>query len=205
MKFNKQLGQVSRLLLVLAVVVLVAAIIVYLVMQMANKPSKPVTNPEETVTAPIYEQTLGNIKFIFESAINHGDTLLASQVKNTIYTSYQTDLTTTENFIEVKIGAQNMGKSNIEERSWDMREIVDSEGREFVPIEDYSISPWLPTTDLCGTLLKPAFDPTPCIKIYEVSKKSTGLKIRVITGKSNNANDLSSDKVDTALIDLIVK
>jgi len=204
-KFNKSSGQASRLLLILAIVVFVAAVIVYLVMKMAEQPTKPIETPEETVATPIYEQTLGNIKFIFESAINHGDTLYASQVKNSIYTSYQTDLTTTENFIEVKIGAQNMGKSNIEERSWSIENIVDSEGREYVPLEDYSISPWLPTTDLCGSLLKPAFDPTPCIKIYEVSKKSTGLKIRVVSGKENTANNFSSDKFDSAFIDLFVQ
>jgi len=202
-KFNKSSGQVSRLLLVLAIVILVAAVIVYLVMRMAEKPSKPVEE-ETPVIVPIYEQTLGNIKFIFESSVNHGPTLFASQVKNSVYTSYQKDLTTTENFIEVKIGAQNIGKSNIEERAWDIENIIDSEGREFVPIDDYSVTPWLPTTNLCGSLLKPAFDPTPCIKIYEVSKKSTGLKIRVLTGKENNPNNLSSDKADSALIDLIV-
>jgi hypothetical protein len=202
-QFNKSSGQVSRLLLVLAIVILVAAVIVYLVMKMADKPSKPVET-ETPVVVPIYEQTLGNIKFIFESSINHGPTLFSSQVKNSVYTSYQKDLTTTENFIEVKIGAQNIGKSNIEERAWDIENIIDSEGREFVPIDDYSVTPWLPTTNLCGSLLKPAFDPTPCIKIYEVSKKSTGLKIRVLTGKENNPNNLSSDKADSALIDLIV-
>jgi len=204
-KFNKSSGQASRLLLVLAIVVLVAAIIVYLVIKMAEKPSQPVDNtPTETVVVPIYEQTLGNIKFIFESAINHGDTLYAANVVNSSYTSYRTDLSTTENFIEVKIGAQNVGKSNIEERSWTIENIIDSEGREFVPLEDYSVTPWLPDEDLCGSLIKPAFDPTPCIKIYEVSKKSTGLKIRVITGEDNTANNFSSEKLESALIDLIV-
>ena len=203
-KFNKSSGQASRLLLILAVVVLVAAIIVYLVLKMAEQPTKPATTTEPTVVAPIYEQTLGNVKFIFESAINHGDTLYAANVVNSSYSSYGTNLTTVENFIEVKIGAQNMGKFNIEERSWNIENIIDSEGREFVPLEDYSVNPWLPNEDLCGSLLKPAFEPTPCIKIYEVSKKSTGLKIRIKAGKDNTANNFSSDDVDTALIDLIV-
>jgi hypothetical protein len=47
--------------------------------------------------------------------------------------------------------------------------------------------------------LKPAFDPTPCVKIYEVSKKSTGFKIRVQTTIGN------STKKDSFLLDLIVK
>ena len=97
-----------------------------------------------------------------------------------------------------------MGLENIAERSWDIENIVDSQGREFVPL-DYNANPWLPDPNLCGTLLKPAFDPTPCIKIYEVSKVSAGLKIRVITGKGNDQNNFSSKNFDKGLIDLIVK
>jgi hypothetical protein len=102
------------------------------------------------------------------------------------------------------MGAQNVGKENISERSWDIENIVDSEGREFVPLDSYAVGDWLPDPNLCQTLLKPAFDPTPCVKIYEVSKKSSGFKIRVITGKDNNSNNFGSGKVDVALIDLIV-
>jgi hypothetical protein len=40
--------------------------------------------------------------------------------------------------------------------------------------------------------------------MYEVSKKSTGLKIRVITGEDNTASNISSNKRQSALIDLIV-
>jgi len=192
---NKSSGQISRLLLVLSIIVFVAAIIVYLIMRMAEAPSKPI-GEEETVVMPVYEQTLSDIKFIFQGAINHGDTLYSSNIKNSTHRTYKTDLTTKENFIEVKIGAQNMGKLNTRDNSWDIENIIDSEGREFVPLEDYSVSPWLPEENLCGTLLKPAFDPTPCIKIYEVSKKSTGLKIRVTTKVDN--------KEESALIDLIV-
>ncbi len=192
---NKSSGQISRLLLILSIVVFVAAIIVYLIMRMAEAPSKP-TGPEETVAMPVYEQTLSDIKFIFQGAINHGDTLYASNIKSDTHRSYKTNLTTKENFIEIKIGAQNMGKLNTKDNAWDIENIIDSEGREFVPLDDYSIDPWLPEDDLCGILLKPAFDPTPCVKIYEVSKKSTGLKVRVTT-KINN-------KEESALIDLIV-
>jgi len=211
MKFKKssnlsmQTGETSKLFLVLAVIILVAAVIVYLVIKMAEQPSNPVEEPTETVALPVYEQTLGNIKFIFESAINHGDTLYASKTVNSTYSSYQTDLTTTENFIELKVGAQNVGKVNMEDRTWDIENIVDSEGREYVPLDDYSIRAWLPDADLCGTLLKPSFDPTPCIKIYEVSKQSTGLKVRVVTAKKNDTIDSDMKDNDSALIDLIVK
>ena len=98
-----------------------------------------------------------------------------------------------------------MGLANTEANSWTLENIVDSEGRNFVPLQGYNVAPWLPNPDTCGALLKPAFNPTPCTKIYEVSKGSTGLKIRIVTGKGNKADALSSGKVDTFLIDLIVK
>jgi len=201
-KSKLQSGQASKLLLVLAVVILVAAVIVYLIMQMAERPSiETETEFETTVVLPIYEQTLGNIKFIFESAINHGGTLYASRAVD----EYEDEnLTTTENFIEVKIGAQNIGKLNIEAGAWDIQNIVDSEGREFESLKRDADS-WLPETDLCEELLKPSFDPTPCVKMYEVSKKSTGLKIRVVTGKGNGDVDSDMKDNDSALIDLIVK
>lgn len=203
---NKSSGQVARLLLVLAIIVLVAVIIVYLVMRMAEPAPKPPQPSSSSggVVQPVYEQTLGNLRFVFESARDMGNALKASAVTNPTYNSYQKDLTTTEKFIEVQMGAQNVGKENIEERSWDLGNIVDSEGREFEPDGGYMVDPWLPNPNLCGTLLKPAFDPTPCVKIYEVSKKSSGLKITVITGKDNSSNNLSSKKIDSALIDLIV-
>jgi len=201
MKFNKSSGQASRLLLILAIIVIVAAVIVFLVMKMAEQPEKTETTEETTVELPVYEQTLGNIKFIFESAVNHGDTLYATNA--TEYDSYTKDLTTTEKFIEVKIGAQNVGKVNMDDGSWDIENIIDSEGREFVPLDNNIVGDWLPEEDLCGTLLKPAFNPTPCIKIYEVAKDSSELKIRVLTGK-DNSDELDGEDTQKALIDLIV-
>lgn len=201
-----QHGQVSRLLLVLAVIILVAIVIVYLVMRMATPAPKPSTPTTPEVPLPVYEQTLGNIRFVFESAIDRGNVLRASDITNTMYSSYsQKDLTTTERFIEVTIGAQNKGTQNIEENSWDIENIVDSEGRNFEPTESYTIQPWLPVDNSCSALLKPAFDPLPCTKMYEVSKRSTGLKIRVKTGKDNTANNFTSDKTEEFLLDLIVK
>lgn len=215
-KFNKssrqwagQAGQVSRLLLVLAIIILVAAVITYLVLKMAEKPVKPPTDITPQVQLPVYEKQLGNIRFIFESALSRGNLLKAVDIKNAQYeNSYQKDLPVSNSgakFIQVTIGAQNMGTVNIEQNSWDIGNIVDSKDRNFVPLDSYSDAPWLPNPNLCGTLLKPAFSPTPCSKIYEVSKESTGLKINVITGKDNSANNLSGKKTEEFLIDLIVK
>jgi len=207
MKINNSSGQASKLLLVLAVVVLVAVIITFLVMKMAEKPPKPEV-PETTVPVPVYEQTLGNIRFAYISALDRGGVLRASEITNSQYNySGQKDLLVTSGgkFIQVTVGAQNKGTENIEQHAWGIENIVDSEGRNFVPLEGYIITPWLSSPDLCGALLKPAFALTPCTKIYEVSKESTGLKIRIETGKDNTANNFSAGKVDLFLLDLIVK
>ncbi len=207
-KFNKssgltrQAGQASKLLLVLAIVVLVAAIIVYLIMRMATPAPKPL-NPNDLtpIPLPIYEQTLGNVRFVFESAIDRGTILrVADIVRSKSTYSNQKDIlvTTGGKFIQVVVGAQNVGTENTKQGEWGIENIVDSEGRNFVSVDSYNVNPWLPDPNPCGVLLKPAFDPTPCTKIYEVSKESTGLKIRVLRNPS-------SSKVDSFLLDLIVK
>ncbi|MCX6718625.1 MAG: hypothetical protein NTY81_03455 [Candidatus Staskawiczbacteria bacterium] len=206
-KFNKSAGQASRLLLVLAVVVFVAVIITFLIMKMATKPPAP-SNPATTVPLPVYEQTLGDIRFVFESALDKGNVLRASEIANTQYNySGQKDFVIDNlgaKFIEVTVGAQNMGTENTAQNAWDIENIVDSKGRNFVPLENGAVNPWLPNPDLCGSLLKPAFDPTPCTKIYEVSKASTGLKIRVVSGKDNKSVSSGSGNMEF-LLDLIVK
>jgi hypothetical protein len=207
MKFNKssaQAGQVSRLLLVLAVIILVAVVIVYLVMKMAERPPAPTPQTENLPQLPVYEDELGKAKFTFLSAIDLGNALRASNLKNQTY-SGQKDIPTTEKFIQVTVGAQNEGTENIEQNSWDIGNIIDADGRNFVPMDQYVVGAWLPKNNACGTLLKPAFQPAPCTKIFEVSKKSTGLKIQVLSGKDNTASTFSSGKRDTALLDLIVK
>jgi len=209
MNTNKEAGQVSRLLLVLAVIVLVAAIITFLVMKMAEQPPKPVVDPGLTVPLPVYEQQLGNIRFLFQSAIDRGGSLKVSEITNSQFmTTYQKDLLISNSgakFIMVTVGAQNKGTINTEQGAWDIENIVDSEGREFVPIDSYAVSAWLPNPNLCGALLKPAFNPTQCAKIYEVSKESMGLKIRVKTGIGNTASNFSSGKVNSFLIDILPK
>jgi hypothetical protein len=207
--FENQQGQVSRLLLVLAVVVLVAVVITYLVMQMAKKPPAPVAPTQPTVPQPVYESQIGNIRFVFLSALDKGDRLRVAEIVNPQYISAnQKDLLISNKgakFIKVTVGAQNKGKVNIEQNSWGLENIVDDQGREYVPIDGYAISPWIPNPDMCSLLLKPAFDPTPCTRIYEVSKESTGLKIKVETGKDNTPNNYTSGKIESALIDLIVR
>lgn len=210
MKNKKEIGQASRTLLILAAVVLVAVIIVYLVMKMATPPPKPPAgNENPTIPMPVYEAKLGDIRFVFMSAIDRGQILRASEITNDKYGSYNKKDYPISNpgakFIRVTVGAQNKGTENIEARAWDIGDIVDSEGRKFVPLDDYTIEQWLPENNSCGILLKPAFDPAPCTKIYEVSKESTGLKITVVTGENNQANNLSGKKVMTGLLDLIVK
>jgi len=203
LKFDQK-GQVSRLLLVLAIIVLVAVVIVYLVIGMAERPSAPVENPTQNIPQPHYEQTLGNIKFVFIESRDLGSVLRASQRTNQA-SSWVKDIPTTERFIIVTIGAQNKGKENIENRAWDIGNIIDAEGRNFEPSDGYTIDAWLPEDNSCGVLLKPEFDPVPCTKIYEVSKISTGLKIMVMSGKNNEPNKISSGDFDQELIDLIIK
>jgi len=204
MNINLQRGQASRLLLVLAIVILVAVIITYLVMKMAQKPPAP-PPPDSGIQQPVYSAQLGNIRFVFENAINRGSLLSVSQITDQRYNYYKTGISTGEKFIQVTVGAQNTGTVNTENGAWDIENIVDSEGRNFTPYEQNHVEPWLPTNNACGELLRPAFNPSPCTKIYEVSKQSTGLKIRVVTGKDNSSNNLDSGRIDSVLLDLIVK
>jgi hypothetical protein len=200
-----QKGQVSRLLLVLAIVILVAVVITYLVLKMAERPQAPSGPETPEIPMPVYEETLGNARFLFMSAIDMGNVLKISESNDKKYSTWRQDVVTTERFIKVTIGAQNKGKVNIKDRTWDIENIVDSEGRNFVPMSDSIVKDWLPEENYCGELLKPEFEPIPCTKIYEVSKIATGLKIRVLSGKDNEASVSSSEKSEGALIDLIVK
>ncbi len=171
-------GQISRILIISAVILLVIIVIVYGVIkffstnksQVSKTDNSLVVTPAETPKL-IYEYMIGDIKFLIQSSENLGN-ILESQL------SYENDLTTTEKFIKVVIGAQNKGKNNIAQYSWEIGDIVDSEGRNFISINDRAYS-WLPKPDLCGALLKPEFEPIPCVKYYEVSKVSTNLRIVV--------------------------
>ncbi len=176
-KLNFSEGQVSRILIILALILLVVIVIVYGVTKfISTKKSQvletenPLVNPTE-IPKPIYQAMIGDTKFLIQSSENLGN-ILESQL------AYENDLNTTEKFIKVVIGAQNKGKNNIAQYSWEVGDVVDSEGRNFISINDRAYS-WLPKPDLCGALLKPEFEPIPCVKYYEVSRVSTNLKIMV--------------------------
>ncbi|MBU4204568.1 hypothetical protein KKE19_03015 [Patescibacteria group bacterium] len=173
---SKSSGQIAKVLLALAVVVLVAILIAYIVIKRAEKPPQPV--PEGPIEPlPMYETTLGDIKFMFLEATDKGSILSG---KDSSQPDWQKDLYTTERFIELIIGAQNVGKENTLQKIWDVGEIIDSEGREFIS-SGQEVANWLPQyqDNLCGSILRPSFEPSPCKKIYEVAKISTGLKVRV--------------------------
>jgi len=179
MKFKLSSGQASKVIIIVAAVVFLLIILIYGGIMLFGKKSQTTqqtkTQQVPEKPKPVYEATIGNVRFVLESSTDLGRVIPSK-------TQFESDYTTTERFIKIVIGAQNKGKNNISDRSWDIGNIVDSEGRNFASINDklYSI---LPRPDLCGALLKPEFDPLPCIKYYEVSKISRDMKIEVkVTG-----------------------
>lgn len=195
MKFQKSPGQAVKMFLALMIVIFIAIIIAYVVIRSAEKAPKLTTPGVDTTPKFVYELTQSDIKFTLQESKNLGSVLKASTSRNP---GWQKDVTTTEKFISVTIGAQNKGKENTQQGVWDIGKIVDSDGRVYDSV-DYSVSSWLPEPDLCGALLKPEFSPTPCTKIFEVAKASTGLKVQVISSKGSNG------KKESSLIDLIIK
>lgn len=200
--FKSQAGQAAKIMLALVIVCLVAIAIAYLVIRSAEKPAKT-TLPPDTTTVPkaVYEATSSDIKVTFQESTNYGSILLGSQSENS---KYQKNLITTEKFIMVTIGAQNKGKIDTPSGVWDLGNIIDAEGRNFIP-NNYSANPWLPKPNGCEDVLKPEFTPTSCSKIYEVAKNSAGLKVEVLVAKKDaSTGKYDSGKKDTILLDLIV-
>ena len=191
--FNKQSGEVSKTLIILAVVVLLAVVLVYILLKYSAAKNAPVVKTQEALAAeneppkPVYETTIGDIRFLFDSAIDLGPVVKAPN-------SYQQDLVTTEKFVYVTIRAQNKGKSDTARMAWDIGSIVDADGRNF--IEDPNAYYFLPRPNLCGEVLKPEFEPTPCVKMYQVSKVSDHLKIEV------KATNPKTSKIESAFLDL---
>ncbi len=188
MKINSSSGAVSRLLLFLAVAILVIIIIVFVVLKITSGKKADVqktqdqTAEQKTPEPPksVFDATLGDIKFTLLDAKDLGSVLRAKD-------SYESNITTTERFIQVTVGAENAGKNNLDQYVWDLGNIVDSEGRNFIP--DQRTYNFIPKPDRCGAILKPAFKPIPCVKIYEVSRLSKNLKIEV---KTTQAKKLSA-------------
>jgi len=189
---SAELGQVSRVIIFIAIACFLVIVVVYGVTtfisyQRAHKKTTATPTPEEPA-GPLYDTTVGPIRFLFESAEDLGTTLKAQH-------SYNENLSTTERFIKLTIGAQNLGKINTSAYAWDVGDIVDSTGRHFVNINDKAYD-WVPRPDLCGTILKPQFSPTPCVKYYEVSRVSTSLKVQV---------KVSDPIKGQSMLDIIVK
>jgi hypothetical protein len=176
-----QSGQASRTVIILAVIILIVAGIVYGVTRFAlsKKTSSTVNNGPPPL---VYDLSIGDIRFILESSVNMGSVLYG---KASRFPNYQPNLVTTEKFIKVTVRAQDKGNNDTTQYAWDLGNIVDSAGRNFLPITDKAYS-WIPFPDLCGAVLHPEFEPTPCVRYYEVSKVSEGLKLEVISVKPNS-------------------
>lgn len=188
MKTNKSYGGAAlRTLTVLAIVFLVAIIILFAVTKaVGTRKAKTKTTAGQESAAPVfvYDKTLGDIRFVFGSAINLGSVLK----KPATASPYDKDTITTERFIMITVKAQNKGKVNMNQNSWDLGNIIDEESRNFVAIDGRQ---WLPEQNFCGAALKPEFEPTPCYRIYEVSKASKKLKIEVIAGDKKDTLDIT--------------
>ncbi len=193
-KSNKSSGSVSSILLILLLVLMVITVIAFVVLKIksAKKSDGTGANINSGIVAeipkPVYEATIGDVKLMFESADNLGNSVKSN---DRIYQN-QKPITTTEKFIRVVVSAQNKGKVTLPQGSWKVGNIVDSEGREFVAI-DNQLYFLLPNPNLCESAMKPAFDPVPCVKIYEVSKESTGLKVMVTATGSKESSLLDLD------------
>ena len=88
-----QQGQVSRLLLVLAIITFVAVIIVFIVIRATSAPPRPLIE-EPTGPKVAYEATLGNIKFTFQEARDMGKNLFGSNSRFPDWQKYLTTSTT---------------------------------------------------------------------------------------------------------------
>lgn len=221
MNINKESGQASRLLLILAIVVLIAGIIVYLVVKMATPVAKtPVVSlpaPISNTPSLVFQKQINDIQFIFQTATNKGNVLTTSEIINSAPVVQieenqngpiqNINATSGGKFIQVTVGAQNEGLANIDAGSWDIGNVVDSQGRNFVPLDPSVDAPWISASNSCGALLLPAFDPVPCTKIYEISNKSTGLKITIenLEKSTKNAAQIKTKVASTSLIDIKVQ
>ncbi len=192
MNTKLQSGQASRTIIILAVIILIIAAVVYGVTRFAvgRKTASDTGNNEPP--PPVYQLTMGDTRFVLESARDLGNVLTGASSR---FPKYQTNITTTEKFLKITVRAQNKGKTDTIQYAWDLGNIIDSAGRNFIPVSEKAYS-WLPQPDLCGAVLKPEFEPTPCVRYYEVSKISEGLKLEVIALKPN------SSKTEKDVIDL---
>ena len=177
MQFNKSSGQVSRVLIIMGIVILLAAVVVYFGIKFAagKKATNTVDNTVATVPEPpkpVYDVAIGEVQFTLVSARDLGNLLVDTK------SGYHQNISTTEKFIQVVITAQNTGKMNTEQYIWSLGNIVDSDGRIFNQIGSAGYY-FQPNPDWCGAILKPDFTPKTCVRIYEVAKGSNELKVQV--------------------------
>ncbi len=189
---NKESGEISKVLIIIAIIWLIVIVVVYFIISATNSRKEQSAKESEQANneplGPVYEKTLGDVRFVFQSAKDLGNLLRG---KN----SFE-NISTTERFIKVTVGAQNKGSFNVPQSQWDIGNLIDSEGRNFVTINPRAFN-FVPKPDLCGVLLKPEFEPASCVKLYEVSKASEGFKVEIIT--INASNKKQRDLLDLSL------
>jgi len=183
-KRARQKGEIPRILLIGGGIFLVVIVIIIILVAVnggsnANKKQNATEDVTRELHEPVYEKQLGDIYFTLNSSTDLGNVLKAQN-------SYQQDITTTERFIQVVVGAQNKGKVATGQYNWDLGNIIDSDGRVFTNINN-EVSFYLPNPNPCGLSLKPGFYPVSCTKIYEVAKISKGLKIEVTVRDQSTA------------------
>lgn len=178
-----ELKKISKERLILGGAIIVVIVIITVIVSTMMKPSPPPKETEEEEQELVYEVEVDDIKFKLKEVKDRGDVLKASESKYP--GSIREDLTTTERFVEVTISAQNIGKDNIRSGNWEIKELIDSEGRKFY--SSRQLDNWTPEENICGDILKPGFSPTFCVRIYEVAKISTGLKVEVSAKKGGSA------------------
>lgn len=163
----------SREQLILGGAIIAVTVIIFIVVKSLMSPPPP--PPEETTEPekPVYEIEIGNIKFKLKEVKDRGSVLPISEAR---YRERE-NLTTTEKFIEITVEVQNIGKDEIRAGRWDIKDVIDSEGRRFY--YEQRFNSWVPETSECGETLKPGFTPKTCTKIYEIAKVSSGLKVKV--------------------------
>ena len=173
--FLDKLKKLPRERLIILGVVIAVVIVVIIAVAVVMKPPPPPEEPKEA--EPVYEVDVGEIKFILKEAKDIGNILKVSESNNP--EARMDDAVTTGRFIEVTVGATNIGKEDLRGGNWLINDLIDNEGRKFHTERKFDY--WIPEESQCNTLLKPGFDPVFCIKIYDVAKISSGLKIEVET------------------------
>lgn len=181
-KKSKSSGIAPLFIIIGIIIVIIIGVVIFkIVKNSSNKQPIPTQIPEPVkgeMPKPTYEVIFENVKFSFAEAEDLGNILKCEEmIIPPAKCLPQNNLVTTDKFIKVKITAQNMGQDNIAKDSWEIEELLDNEGRKFYSSE--KTLKWIPDESKCGDLLKPNFEPTACIRIYEVSKHSIGLKAKV--------------------------